>query len=126
MVHVSSSGNVGVGTTTPGSYKLAVKGVIRANEVIVDTGWSNYVFDENYTLPSLSLIEANIKAEKHLPGIPPAAEAAKRGVSIGEIQAMILAKVEELTLHAIAQQQEIEQLKRENARLASAVSAGLR
>jgi hypothetical protein len=41
-----ATGNVGIGTTTPDDYKLEVLGTIRATKVIVETGWSDYVFEE--------------------------------------------------------------------------------
>ncbi len=117
---VYDNGNVGIGTTTP-AHKLAVNGTIKAKEIIVETtGWSDYVFADDYRLPSLSEVESHIKANKHLPGIPSAAQVANEGVSIGEMQAKLLAKIEELTLHQIAQQkllaaqsQEIETLRAE-------------
>jgi hypothetical protein len=110
------SGNVGIGTTSP-THKLAVKGTIRANEVIVDTGWSDYVFDENYPLAPLAEVEVHIREKKHLPGIPTAQEVSERGVSLGEMQARLLAKIEELTLHQIAQEKEIARLTAEVAEL---------
>jgi len=94
--------NVGIGTITP-AYKLAVNGTIRAKEVIVDTDWSDFVFADNYRLAPLSEVESSIKADRHLPGIPSAQDVAEHGVSMGEMQAKLLAKIEELTLHAIAQ-----------------------
>ena len=121
------SGNVGIGTTNP-TQKLSVNGTVRAKEVIVDSGWSDYVFDESYKLKALSETEAFIKAEKHLPGIPSAQDVAEHGISLGEMQAKLLAKIEELTLHQIEQQKQlaaqsarIERLEGENARLARTI-----
>jgi hypothetical protein len=108
------SGNVGIGTQNP-TQKLSVAGTIRAYAVVVDTGWSDYVFDDNYRLAPLSEVESHIKAEKHLPGIPSAAEVAEHGVSLGDMQSKLLAKVEELTLHLIAQEKEIAALKNQNS-----------
>jgi hypothetical protein len=102
------SGNVGIGTTNP-TEKLSVNGKIQAKEVIVQTGWSDYVFDESYKLKALSEVEAYVKAEKHLPGIPSAQEVAEHGVSMGEMQSKLLAQVEELTLHLIAQEKQLKQ-----------------
>ena len=102
----TSTGNVGIGTSST-SYKLAVNGTIRAKEVVVDTGWSDYVFEDGYRLAPLNEVEARIKTDKHLPGIPSAAEVAEHGVSVGEMQSRLLAKVEELTLHLIAQEKQL-------------------
>jgi len=107
------AGNVGIGTTNP-TYKLSVNGTVRAKEVIVDTGWSDYVFAEGYRLAPLSEVETHIKEHKHLPGIPSAAKVEQEGVSLGEMQALLLAKIEELTLHQIAQEKEIQALKNDN------------
>jgi hypothetical protein len=104
-------GNVGIGTTNP-THKLAVNGTIKAKEVIVETtGWSDYVFADGYALQPLSEVEAHIKTNKRLPGIPSAAQVAEQGVSIGDMQAKLLAKVEELTLHIIAQEKKIAALE---------------
>lgn len=106
IIAMYDTGNVGIGTTTP-THKLAVNGAIRAKEVIVDTGWSDYVFADDYRLAPLAEVESRIKAERHLPGIPSAAEVAEHGVSMGEMQSKLLAKIEELTLHVIAQEKRI-------------------
>jgi hypothetical protein len=107
------SGNVGIGTTNP-THKLAVNGTIKAKEVIVETtGWSDYVFAEDYHLAPLAEVEAHIKTNKRLPGIPSAAQVAESGVNIGDVQAALLAKVEELTLHLIAQEKQIASQKQQ-------------
>ena len=101
-MRITSAGNVGIGTTNP-TYSLTVNGTVRAQEVIVDTGWSDYVFSPGYRLQPLSELESQIKSEGHLPGIPSAKEVSAAGISVGDMQARLLAKVEELTLHVIAQ-----------------------
>ena len=117
----SVTGNVGIGTTNP-TQKLSVAGTIRAKEVIVDTGWSDYVFDDSYRLVPLSEVESHIKANKHLPGIPSAAEVAEHGVSMGDMQSRLLAKVEELTLHLIELKKENDSLKTRVAKLETATN----
>ncbi len=125
---IAPSGNVGIGTIAP-SHKLAVNGTIRAKEVIVDTGWADYVFAPDYRLAPLSEVEAHIKEHKRLPGMPSEATVATEGVSLGEVQTMLLAKIEELTLHQIsqekllrAQQEEIRGLQTKLADFNSATS----
>jgi hypothetical protein len=121
-----SGGNVGIGTTNP-TERLSVKGRIRAQEVVVDNNnWSDYVLADDYKLQSLASVEAQIKTNKHLPGVPSAQEVAEKGVSLGDMQAVLLAKIEELTLHQIqqekrlnAQSDRIEHLESENAELKS-------
>ncbi|MFZ5497237.1 MAG: beta strand repeat-containing protein [Verrucomicrobiota bacterium] len=113
-----NTGHIGLGTTQPGAYRLAVNGSIRTREIVVEnTGWADYVFADGYALTPLAEVEAHIKEKKHLPGVPSAAEVAEHGVKIGEMQTTLLAKVEELTLHLIAQQKEIATLRQQVAEL---------
>jgi hypothetical protein len=99
---IDGAGKIGIGTTNP-TQALSVNGTVRAKEVLVDTDWSDYVFTDGYRLASLAEVESHIKAEGHLPGIPSAQNVAEHGVSVGEMQSKLLAKIEELTLHAIEQ-----------------------
>jgi hypothetical protein len=101
------NGNVGIGTTTP-REKLSVNGNIRAKEVKVETqNWPDYVFKSDYSLPSLEATEQHIKEKGHLPGIPSAAEVKADGVEVGEMNAKLLKKIEELTLYLIEQKKEL-------------------
>ncbi|MEO8595980.1 MAG: hypothetical protein ABI759_21845 [Candidatus Solibacter sp.] len=100
-------GIVGIGTTTPGSYKLAVEGKIGAREIVVTSvPWSDYVFRPDYRLRPLSEVSHYIQANHHLPGISTEAEVKVNGVSVGDMQAKLLAKVEELTLYMIEHDKE--------------------
>ncbi len=104
------NGNVGIGTTDP-TYKLSVKGNIRSTEVVVESGWADYVFENNYQLLSLSETEKYINEHKHLPGIPAAEEIQTNGLSVGELQTKMMEKIEELTLHIIRQEKMITALQ---------------
>jgi hypothetical protein len=118
-VTITPNGDMGVGTEDPKGYKLAVNGKIRAHEIKVETAnWPDYVFAKDYALPSLKETEKHIQEKGHLPGIPSAAEVKSSGVDLGEMNAKLLKKIEELTLYLIekekkdtAQQEQINLLK---------------
>lgn len=100
---VSSNGNIGIGTLTP-SEMLSVNGKIRAKEIKVETiNWPDYVFHSSYQLPDLKATEQFINKNQHLPEMPSAAEVEKDGINLGEMNAKLLKKIEELTLHLIEQ-----------------------
>lgn len=109
---VENDGSVGIGTNTP-KAKLAVNGNILAKEIKIKTDISvpDYVFDPDYQLPTLSSIEQYVTRHRHLPEVPSAAEIAKEGVDLTEMNLLLLKKIEELTLHLIAKEKEIETLK---------------
>ncbi|TCC97701.1 hypothetical protein [Pedobacter hiemivivus] len=99
---IAANGNIGIGTADPKAYKLAVNGKIRAQEIKVEASpWPDYVFTKSYYLPSLQETEKYIKEKGHLPGIPSAAEVKANGIDLGEMNAKLLQKIEELTLHLI-------------------------
>jgi hypothetical protein len=106
------NGNVGIGTASPDA-KLAVKGTIHAQEVKVDLSvpGPDYVFEPTYNLKPLTEIETYIKANKHLPEVPAAKEMEANGVQLGEMNMLLLKKIEELTLHLIELKKENESLK---------------
>jgi hypothetical protein len=108
------TGNVGIGIIPNTPAKLAVNGDLYAKRVKVTLSaadWPDFVFNENYQLPSLQKIEKYIIEHKHLPGIPSAEDVQRDGVDLGEINKNLLQKIEELTLYLINQQKEIEELK---------------
>jgi hypothetical protein len=112
-MRIDTNGNIGIGTTNPGIYKLAVNGTIAAKEVIVDVSiFADFVFEENYKLMSLSEVEKYIKKNKHLPNIPSEKEVKAKGLGLGEMQAKLLQKIEELTLYVIDLKKENETLKK--------------
>lgn len=106
------SGNVGIGTSTP-TNMLDVNGTIRAKEVKVESGWADFVFTPNYQLRSLAEVEEFIDQNGHLPDIPTAKEIEQNGVSLGEINAKLLQKIEELTLYLINKDKEIANLQQQ-------------
>ena len=107
------SGNLGIGTTNITGYKLAVAGKIHAEEVKVEhaDNWYDFVFNENYDLEDLYELEKFVMQNKHLPDVPAEKEVKENGINLGEMNGILLKKVEELTLYIIKQQKEIDYLK---------------
>ncbi|MEP5338781.1 MAG: hypothetical protein ABJL44_19145 [Algibacter sp.] len=116
-MRINHNGNVGIGTTTP-DEKLAVNGNIHTKEVRVDLiGWSDFVFDKSYNLPSLKQVENHIKENGHLKDIPSAEDVAENGILLGDMDAKLLQKIEELTLYTIQQEKKIETQEKTNQEL---------
>jgi hypothetical protein len=102
-----------MGTVSPTEGLLSINGLIKAKEVIVslDGYWSDYVFDKDYSQLSISDLEKYINENKHLPDIPSAKEVKENGINLGEMDALLLKKIEELTLYIIDLKKENELLK---------------
>ena len=117
-MRISRNGEVTIGTAQrQAGYLLGVNGKIKAKEIKVEAGWADYVFEPDYDLKSLHEVNQFIRENKHLPGIPSAAEVAENGVSLGEMNSKLLEKIEELTLHTINQQEIIDELVKQNKQI---------
>jgi len=93
---------------------------ITATEVVTTPKWEvipDYVFEKGYARKSLSEVETFVRDNKHLPGIPSARQIAAKGMSLTEMNLSLLRTVEELTLHVIDMNKDLEDQKRRNARL---------
>lgn len=107
-----ANGSLNIGSSNIGTLKLAVEGTIGAREVIVKTGsWVDYVFADTYKLPSLDEVKSFIKEHHHLPEIPSEQEVVKDGFKVGEMNTLLLKKIEELTLYVIDQNEKIKALE---------------
>lgn len=120
-----TAGNVAIGTNAiPSGYKLAVNGNIIAEELKVQlqSQWPDYVFVGGYHLPSLEQVEQHIEENGHLVNIPSAKEVESNGIEVGEMNRLLLEKIEELTLYTIDQEKQLQQLTREIKELKSNMS----
>lgn len=107
-----SPGNIGIGTTGTLDAKLTVAGNVRAREirVTIDAG-SDFVFENQYDLKTLTEVEEFIKKNGHLPDVAPASEMEDNGIELGKMDMKLLQKIEELTLYLIEQNKKIEDLQ---------------
>ncbi|WP_299453559.1 cell surface protein [uncultured Microscilla sp.] len=130
----NQAGRLGIGTQEPqeklhviGSIKAThgyFNGNLTANRVHLNVGtFPDYVFAKGYDLMPLEQVEAYIKAHKHLPKVPAAAKVIKEGMDVGQINVLLMEKVEELTLHTIEQHKQIKQLMQEVKALKTQVNS---
>jgi hypothetical protein len=109
------NGNIGIGTSNTIPYKLSVEGTIGARKLKItqDINWADYVFDKDYQLMPLLDVEKFIAKNKHLPEVPTTKEINEQGLDVAETQALLLKKIEELTLYMIELKKENNQLRDE-------------
>jgi 2-methylisocitrate lyase-like PEP mutase family enzyme len=94
---------------------LTVAGKIGAREIKVSTNaGADFVFEPSYKLSDLTELEKFVKTNKHLPEIPTAKEMVENGVNLGELNIKLLQKVEELTLHLIEKEKQLEKQTQTN------------
>jgi hypothetical protein len=113
LIDGMANGNVSIGTSDSKGYKLAVNGSAIFTKVVVKPyPWPDYVFHANYRLRPLNEVEEYIKQYGHLPEVPTAEEVEKNGLDVGDNQATLLKKIEELTLYVIEQNKKQQELNR--------------
>ena len=112
---INEAGKVGIGTSDfTGDHLLRVEGSIGAREVKVEaSGWSDFVFEKGYDLRPLEEVEQYITEHQHLPEIPSEAEVTENGINLGEMNAKLLQKIEELTLYLIEEHKSNQKLQNE-------------
>ena len=123
-IYYNGAGVVSIGTlTAPTGYKLAVGGKAIAEEIVIklQANWPDYVFENSFKLTPLNQLESYVKANKHLPEVPTAAEVDANGLQLGEMNMILLKKVEELTLYIIEQDKIIQNQKAAQAKETSRI-----
>jgi hypothetical protein len=118
-ISVLGDGTVGIGTKSTHGYKLAVNGSAIFTKVSIRNyaAWPDYVFKRGYKLTGLDSLERYIQVNQHLPGMISADSARLRGLDLADNQALLLRKVEELTLYLIQEHKQVQQLTKEVRRL---------
>jgi hypothetical protein len=122
----ATGGRVVVGTNQAASgFLMSVAGPVICTELVVQEpgDWPDYVFADDYELMPLEKLEATVREQRHLPGVPSAAEVREGGVSLGAMQARLLEKVEELTLYLLEQNRRLKAQESELAALRAELDA---
>jgi hypothetical protein len=112
----TGGGRVGIGLGDP-EHELDVCGTIRAEEIIVQAEWCDFVFEPDYALMPLPEVERCISESGHLPGVQAAETLESDGVPLGVASSMLMQKIEELTLYIIEQDKRITELEQRLASL---------
>ena len=111
--------NLAIGGKFASDSKLSVAGkaTFEEAEVKLSSLWPDYVFASNYQLASLDSVETFIQKNSHLPNVPSAQEVSEKGINLGNMDAVLLQKIEELTLYNIQMHKQMEAMKAEIATL---------
>ena len=97
-------GRLGINTPfVSDEFDLLVNGGLVADELVIESlaNAPDYVFEEDYDLKTLEEVKRYIEENGHLPEVPSAAELEESGMSVSEMNLLLLKKIEELTLHLI-------------------------
>lgn len=128
---VNSSGAVRINNKSSSTAPLVIKssnnskilqldnnGTLHARQIEVDTdNWPDYVFKKGYKLMTLEEVAAYIIKHKHLPNISAAIDLEKGKLNLGNMQKLLMEKVEELTIYTIQQNEQIKSLQKHNQQL---------
>ena len=109
---VEEGGKVGIGTTTP-ENALDVCGFIRSEEVIVEDGWCDFVFDKEYQLPTLLAQKIFIEKNGHLKNFQSEKEMNGQ-IHVGDVNKRQQQTLEEVMLYLIDMQEQLTTLKKQN------------
>jgi hypothetical protein len=84
------------------NFKVGGNGFVFARKYTTTiANMPDYVFAEDYALMTFAELRTFVQKEKHLPNVPSAKEYESKGVDLGEMNRVLLEKVEELTLYIL-------------------------
>ena len=93
--------------------QLENSGLLRARRVKIDLdNWADFVFMENYQLMPLEELRTYVQTNKHLPNVPSEKELQEEGLDLGEMNKILMQKIEELTLYILEQGEKSEELEK--------------
>jgi len=110
---------IGIDREYDAQTMLSVGGKLAATAVHVRNvnSWPDYVFHNEYKLLSLPDLQKYIKTYNHLPDVPNAETVAKDGVELLEMNALLLKKIEEMTLYLFQMNERLNKLEQVNTEL---------
>jgi hypothetical protein len=109
---VSASGTV--------NFRVKSTGYVYARDLTVQaTAFPDYVFAKTYKLMPLTEVNAFIQKNSRLPEMPSAVEVEKNGMSVSQVNTLLVKKVEELTLYVIKLQEQSTKLQEQVTKLES-------
>ncbi|HWI93251.1 MAG TPA: Ig-like domain-containing protein [Flavisolibacter sp.] len=123
-LRVNADGTIGIKTATvPTGADVAIGGNLYARKLkVTQDTWADFVFEKNYKIPTLEQLEAYINKHGHLPGVPSTSNVQNSGLDVGDNQALLLQKIEELTLYMIDLNKKVDKLTKENTALKKKVA----
>lgn len=114
ILTLENNGRFTISNGTEKIFQLESDGLLRGRRIKLDTDtWADYVFDANYNLMPLHELRTFIQTENHLPNVPSQEEVVENGVDLGQMNVILLEKVEELTLYLLEQNEKLEALTEE-------------
>ncbi len=103
----------GQGVTGTKNFKVSGGGEVFARKYTTTlNNIPDYVFAPEYRLMPLSELRSYIQTNSHLPNIPSATEMESQPVDLGEMNRLLLEKVEELTLYVLELEERMNNLNK--------------
>lgn len=114
MYYGNSNNSYGYEILNLSKDNLYYNGNIECTSVeVVQEVWKDDVFKSNYKLMPLDSLNSYINLNSHLPDIPSENEVKENGLNLGDMDALLLQKIEELTLYILEQDKKITELEKE-------------